>query len=87
LTKKNSADLKMPHFRPSQEQLWELSAALLVAHSKADPMISYNADVMGNRASMALEQALALNAHWSEMAAEIDDGEKAIKNQLGNLFN
>ena len=77
----------MPHFRPSQEQLWELSAALLVAHSEADPMISYNADAMGDRASMALEQALALNAHWSEMAAEIDDGEEAIKAQLNNVLD
>ena len=72
----------MANFRPSQQQLWELAVAVLVARSNTDPMLSYDADVMGNRADMALEQALALNASWCQFVSQIEQDEKNLKNLL-----
>jgi hypothetical protein len=72
----------MANFRPSQQQLWELAAAVLAARSTTDPMLNYDADAMGDRADMALEQALALNASWCEFVSEIEQDEKTLKTFL-----
>lgn len=70
----------MANFRPSQQQLWELATAVLVARSNNDPMLSYDADVMGDRADMALEQALALNDSWCQLVSEIEQDQENLKN-------
>lgn len=77
----------MPHYRPSQKELWELTAALLVARNTVDPMVKYDAMGMGDRASMALEQALALNATWGGMADECDLDSDNLKTSFKHLLD